>query len=211
MKTNMNLYNAIREVPKSAQKDFNNGRFRGTDINPMWRIKTLTEQFGPCGVGWYYEPIRCWSETVGLTDVCVFAEINLYIKYDGEWSKPIYGIGGSKMLTEEKKGLYVNDEAYKMATTDAISVACKSLGMGADIYWQNDNTKYSDAKRGNVIPADPPQTVNKDQVDALMSLAAEKNVPINAICDRFGVTTLVDLTVSQYDAATRQLNMTEKK
>ena len=30
-----------------------------------------------------------------------------------------------------------------MATTDAISVACKSLGMGADVYWDKDRTKYS--------------------------------------------------------------------
>jgi uncharacterized protein with PIN domain len=29
-----------------------------------------------------------------------------------------------------------------MAYTDAISVACKLLGFGADVYWAKDNTKY---------------------------------------------------------------------
>ena len=29
---------------------------------------------------------------------------------------------------------HLNDEAYKMALTDAISVACKQLGVGADVY-----------------------------------------------------------------------------
>ena len=36
---NMRFYEASRKVPKEAQKQFNNGSFSGTDINPMWRIK----------------------------------------------------------------------------------------------------------------------------------------------------------------------------
>jgi hypothetical protein len=30
-----------------------------------------------------------------------------------------------------------------MAYTDAISVCCKLLGMGADVYWSGDRTKYT--------------------------------------------------------------------
>lgn len=29
-----------------------------TDINPMWRIKRLTEIFGPVGVGWWHEVVE---------------------------------------------------------------------------------------------------------------------------------------------------------
>lgn len=142
---NMELYEKIRQVPIEAQKTINAGRLKGmTDINPMWRIKALTEQFGICGIGWYYECTRQWIEEVENERVaCV--NINLYIKVDGEWSKPIFGTGGSKLSTMERSGLYVSDECYKMATTDAISVACKSLGMGADVYWGADRTKYSPA------------------------------------------------------------------
>ena len=53
------------------------------------------------------------------------------------------------LVASETKGLYVNDECYKMALTDAISVACKALGMGADVYWNKDTTKYNDVKRDN--------------------------------------------------------------
>jgi hypothetical protein len=46
-----------------------------------------------------------------------------------------------------------------MALTDAISVACKSLGMAADIYWESDRTKYdTQEKQSN---AEPPKTTNK--------------------------------------------------
>ena len=52
---NLTLYNKVANVPKEAQKTITAGRIKGmTDINPMWRIKTLTEQFGVCGFGWKY-------------------------------------------------------------------------------------------------------------------------------------------------------------
>ena len=63
---------------------------------------------------------------------------------DGEWSAAIPGTGGSAFVTEEKSGLHTNDECYKMALTDAISVACKSLGFGANVYWEKDSeSKYT--------------------------------------------------------------------
>ena len=47
----LELYDKIRQVPDNAKKTISAGRLKGkTDINPMWRIKTLTEQFGPCGL-----------------------------------------------------------------------------------------------------------------------------------------------------------------
>ena len=140
---NLEFYNKFRSVPKDAQKEIGAGRLKGfTDINPMWRIKILTETFGPCGIGWYTEIINKWSENT-VNEIAVFVEINLYIKIENEWSKPIYGIGGSKLLMQESKGPYTSDEAYKMAYTDAISIACKALGVGADIYYSKDRTKYS--------------------------------------------------------------------
>ena len=51
----MTIYNAVADVPKNAQKTIAAGRLKGmTDINPMWRSKTLTEQFGGVGFGWNY-------------------------------------------------------------------------------------------------------------------------------------------------------------
>ena len=56
---NLEIYNSLRQVPQNAQKPIQAGRLKGmTDINPMWRIKALTEQFGPCGIGWKVEVIE---------------------------------------------------------------------------------------------------------------------------------------------------------
>ena len=49
---NLDLYNVFRVVPENAKKKIEAGRLKGmTDINPMFRIKSLTEQFGICGFG----------------------------------------------------------------------------------------------------------------------------------------------------------------
>ncbi|MFR6365478.1 hypothetical protein [Gallintestinimicrobium sp.] len=99
---NMTIYDACRSVPESAKKAITAGRLKGkTDINPMWRIKRLTEQFGPCGIGWYYKPVRKWLETHG-DEIAAFVDIELYVKIGGEWSMPIAGTGGSMFAARRK-------------------------------------------------------------------------------------------------------------
>ena len=142
---NLKYYNQGRQVPQEAKKSIGGGRLKGmTDINPMWRIKKLTEMFGPCGIGWKYEIEKEWIEKNG-DEQAAFIGINLYIKDDGKWSDAIPGIGGSMFVTKEKAGLYTSDECFKMALTDALSVSCKALGIAADVYFDKDKSKY-DAK-----------------------------------------------------------------
>lgn len=146
---NMDIYNAVSVVPGSAQKRISGGRLKGmTDINPMWRIRELTELFGPCGIGWKYKIVREWLETASTGEVGAFVDIELQYRItpDADWSEPIPGTGGSKFVAAEKENdLRASDECYKMALTDAISVACKALGFGADIYWEAGRTKYNAA------------------------------------------------------------------
>ena len=135
---NLSIYEKAREVPKYALKTITAGRIKGmTDINPMFRIKRMTELFGPCGIGWKYEIVKQWLESYG-NEVKAFTNINLYFKWNGEWSEAIPGTGGSSFVAQERSGAYVNDECWKMALTDALSVAMKALGVAADIYYAKD-------------------------------------------------------------------------
>lgn len=149
---NLSIYERVRSVPKEAKKEIEAGRLKGKhDINPMWRIKALTEVFGPAGFGWYTEVVRTWTEASESGEMAVFVDINLFVKKDGEWSKPIFGNGGNKLIANEKKNEngqqvyipYLDDDAYKKAYTDAISVAAKALGVGADVYFEKDKGKYA--------------------------------------------------------------------
>lgn len=138
---NLRFYEELRQVPTYAIKQIGAGRLKGmSDVNPVWRIKAMTNVFGPCGIGWKYEIVKQWQENYGQ-EVKSFTNINLYIKVDGEWSEPIPGTGGATIVEVNSKGLYINDEGYKMSLTDALSVAMKSLGVAADIYFSTDATK----------------------------------------------------------------------
>lgn len=133
---NLDYYNKLKVVPQQALRQIQSGRLRGKhDINPMWRIKAMTEQFGVCGIGWKYVITKQWTETFG-SEVKAYCNIDLFIKVNGEWSDAIQGTGGSSEVSMESKGAYVSDECYKMALTDALSVAMKALGVAADVYFE---------------------------------------------------------------------------
>ena len=141
---NMEVWNAVNHPPPEALKTISGGRLNGmTDIKPQWRYQVMTEQFGMCGVGWKFESVKEWAEQGPDGNVFAFVDISLYVKVNNEWSDPIPGNGGSMLVQKENAGLHANDEAFKMATTDALSTAMQKLGVAADIYaglW--DGSKY---------------------------------------------------------------------
>lgn len=145
MCANMEIYNKVKTVPENAKKPIQAGRLKGkTDINPMWRIKMLTEIFGICGIGWKTTIDRTWLDIGANGEQIASVQISLYVRdpETKEWGDAIVGIGGAMFVANEKSGPFTDDECYKKAYTDAISVACKALGFAADVYYEKDSSKY---------------------------------------------------------------------
>ena len=70
---NLDLYNKCADVPQSAQRAILGGKLKGkTDINPMWRIKKLTELFGECGKGWNTTDEKFWTENGANGEIIAF-------------------------------------------------------------------------------------------------------------------------------------------
>ena len=160
---NLGIYNQVRSVPSDAITPITGGPMKGkSNINPQWRLEKLTELFGPAGIGWKIEQVSRWTETTGQGEVAVFCEVNLYVKQGDQWSAPVFGQGGNMLMrrsTEWVNGqpvssVHIDDEAYKKAYTDAISVACKALGFAADVYYREDETKYGSCRQD--VPASAP-------------------------------------------------------
>lgn len=225
---NLDIYNAVKSVPQAAQKRINGGRLNGmTSINPMWRIKILTEQFGACGIGWYYEVERQWLEPYG-NEVAAFVAIKMYVKVGGEWSKPICGIGGSMFVAAQKNGPHMSDDCYKMATTDAISVACKQLGVGADVYWDNDITKYThpvqdinperdaepvpDASPAQSAACEEPTEETKRRFEKVMKELERTGYSVLSLCKTYKLDNYYDMTDLQIkDFLQKMKNVPDKK
>lgn len=218
MNTNLKIYNELRQVPENAKRTIQAGRLKGmTDINPMWRIKQLTEMFGPCGQGWKIEVVDKWLES-GVNGVITSnVQINMYVKIDGKWSAPIPALGGALFVSKEKNGLYTSDECYKMAYTDALSVAGKMLGLAADVYYEKDISKYdfandkeesaaeyylSDKNEENELI----KTITHEQADEVDRLVKEACADSDLICQTYGVDTYNELSKANYEQIKRVLS-----
>ena len=149
---NMAIWQQLEKTADEAKKPIEAGRLKGfTDINPCWRLKRLTEVFGPCGIGWKY--VITDKQIIPGADgvMAAFMDILLFYKHNGEWSEGVPGSGGSTFVAKEKSGFYTNDECFKMALSDAIGTACKALGMSADIYFSKDRSKYTEAQEAQEV------------------------------------------------------------
>lgn len=182
--SNMRIYDAFRNTPKDALKTITDGKLKGkSDINPMWRLQMLTEQFGPIGFGWNYKVTRLERmEVPERNEIMCFVDIELRVKEGDTWSEPIYGTGGSMLVENFRSaGIKSNDDGYKMALTDAISIACKQLGMSADVYWAAGETKYNRKQNEQEEPTAPPQKP-ENRAERINSLCLHHKINI----DTFG-------------------------
>lgn len=198
---NLSIWNSVKTPPKEAIKEIPAGRLKGkSDISPQWRILALTQLFGPVGFGWKYTIERQWIEVGEGVEKCAFCNILLYVKNGDVWSEPIPGTGGSAFVTREKSGPFTSDEAFKMALTDALSVAMKALGVAATIYsGGNDFSKYTNPKNDGGRAGVP--TLTEDQIAEVESLLRESRNSPQSFCNYMQVSSVEDIPQSAYKTA----------
>lgn len=138
-----------RPDPKALKAFQRSGGFRGTAINPMHTLHTVTEAFGPCGTGWGMT--KPDFQVVGTN---VYCSVGVWYK---DATEPVWGVGGE---TLSGRG---DDEAFKKAYTDALGNALKHLGANADIYFNLwDGNKYVDEKPEPEAAPEPAKTAKKE-------------------------------------------------
>jgi hypothetical protein len=139
---NLAIWNALGKTDPKHTKPFKRaGGFRGTAIKPIWIIRRLTEQFGPCGVGWGMDEPDFQIVSGDNREVMVYCTVAGWYTENGQRAT-VYGVGGDKIVTHIKANDQYNrperwendDEAFKKAFTDAVGNAFKFVGMGADVH-----------------------------------------------------------------------------
>jgi hypothetical protein len=181
---NLCNYDKLRTPPPDAIKQITGGRLQGmSDINPQWRYYAMTNVYGECGKGWIWGITRTWTEEAPEGQRFIFAEVwvKTYMRAaadQGHWSEPIPGIGGSMLIEMESRGLHANDEGYKMAITDALSVALKFLGVAADVYAGHFDSKHN--KGTGSPPAAPrPQSGSRPPLAPPKAEPAPNQAPVS--------------------------------
>ncbi|TWA70599.1 hypothetical protein FBZ84_102149 [Azospirillum baldaniorum] len=137
----MHLWNRLKRTDPKATKPFTrSGGFRGTQIDPTWRLMMMTEVFGPVGKGWGYEQMD-WTIAERMIFIC--ARVWYLDPETGEkcWTGPQWG--GTEMVRRRNGIEAPDDECFKMSMTDAVGKCLVQLGLAADVHMgQFDDSKY---------------------------------------------------------------------
>jgi hypothetical protein len=168
MTNNLELWDKVRRVPEEHLKAFKRGGgFTGTAIKPMWSVQRMTEEFGPCGIGWGINEPSFQIVRGHNNEVMVYCHVSVWHK---DRANVLFGTGGDKVVTHIKANPQYkteerwnnDDEAFKKAFTDAVTNALKFLGVGADIHmglW--DGNKYAEE------PKETPKAVARSVYDEI--------------------------------------------
>lgn len=156
MSDNTKIWDALAKTNPEHTKGFKRaGGFSGTAVKPIYCDQRMTEQFGPCGLGWGIEKPEFQLVSAG-NEILVYCTVAVW---HGNKDCLVYGVGGDKVMSAGSNGARTSDEAFKMAFTDAIGNAMKHLGMSADIHMgMFDDQKYvRELKEEFSQPAKPEQ------------------------------------------------------
>ena len=204
----MIIYNQLKSVPTEFLKTIQAGRLKGmSDIKPQWRILRLTEVFGECGFGWKITELQ-FTYKENENEVVCNCHLNFNYKLNGEWSEPIPATGGSKMSTVERNGVYVSDEAEKMAYTDAISVATKMIGLASDVY-MGYGSKYTQpvptaptaptvpTQKPTLIVLDSDNNMTKQWINVTEAIKAGKIKNVEQIKNVYNISPIVEVKLNE--------------
>lgn len=181
---NTAIWDALAKTDPKHTKGFKRGGgFSGTAVKPMWCIRRMTEQFGPCGTGWGMSEPQFQVVPGHNSEVLVYCTVSIWYG-DG---KTVYGVGGDKVVGYIKANPQYNrperwendDEAFKKSFTDALLNAMKHIGVAADIHMGLfDDNKYVNAMReefADEAPAPARQRAQKPADDVDKRLIAGGN------------------------------------
>lgn len=184
--------------PKYTKPFTRGGGFRGTAINSTYVVRRLTDEFGPCGMGWRLviesdrtEP----GHTLRNGDRAIVHVVRGHLEYkiDGQWHATGPQFGQTMLVDENKNGTFTDEEAPKKSITDCLSKCAVLLGITADIHLgMFDDNKYVNARRAEeearanpppnprppspIKPAAEPDPMAEEMAPTLIPTDGENNI-----------------------------------
>jgi hypothetical protein len=132
MTSKTELWDRLGKTDPKHTKGFKRaGGFSGTAIKPIYSYRRMTEEYGPCGVGWGVGEPSFQVVPGPEGEVLVYCTVSIW---HGDRANLVFGVGGDKAVGKNKYGLSADDEAFKKAFTDAVTNALKLIGVGADVH-----------------------------------------------------------------------------
>lgn len=140
---NKTLWDRVCVTDPKAVKAITGKPYQGNSPKPYWIVERLTEEFGPCGIGWGFSIINERMERLTDTEILHVAVVRFWYVLD-EKRGELEQIGQTKAVYAKKSGdLVVDEDAPKKSVTDALVKCASYIGFAGDIFagrW--DDSKY---------------------------------------------------------------------
>lgn len=161
------LWDRLGKTDPKHTKGFKRaGGFSGTAIKPIYSYRRMTEEYGPCGIGWGVGQPTFQTVAAPEGEVLVYCTVSIW---HGNRENLVFGVGGDKAVGKNKYGIVTDDEAFKKSFTDAVTNALKLIGVGADVHMGlfEDNKYLSEVSQEFAAPkrANPHVTRPEDIFD----------------------------------------------
>lgn len=146
---NKTLWNKVCVTDPKHVKPITGKDYGGNSPKPYWIVERMTEEFGPCGLGWGYSIDSERFEKFSDTDTLHVAKVTLWYVL-GDRRGEVTQMGQTKATYVTSKGQFkVDEDAPKKSVTDALVKCASYLGFAGDIFsgrW--DDSKYvAEAKK----------------------------------------------------------------
>jgi hypothetical protein len=189
---NKALWQRVCVTNPSAVKAITGKQYQGNSPKPYWVVERLTEEFGPCGIGWGFSILNERMERLTDSEILHVAVVRFWYMLDGKRGE-LEQIGQTKCVYEKSKGgLMVDEDAPKKSVTDALIKCASYIGFAGDIFagrW--DDSKY--------VAFAKEHYAEKDALEAEERRGAwleDQFVAIDAAKTMGELKTIVDLAVS---------------
>jgi len=170
---NKALWKRAYTTDPKAVKAITGKQYSGNSPKPYWIIERLTDEFGPCGIGWGFSILNERFERFSDTDTLHVAVVRFWYVMDGQRGE-LEQVGQTKASYTTSKGTFLLDEdAPKKSVTDALVKCASYLGFAGDIFsgrW--DDSRYVaeagkewEARRAATEPANDGQPANAQRKD----------------------------------------------
>jgi len=138
------LWDRVCKTDPAAVKPITGKQYQGNSPKPYYIVRRLTEEFGPCGLGWGFNVVNERFERFSDTDTLHVALVEFWYLRDGIEEGRFQQMGQTKASYMSGQGKFILDEdAPKKSVTDALVKCASYLGFAGDIFsgrW--DDSKY---------------------------------------------------------------------
>ena len=146
MTANKDLWKRVCTTDPRHVKPITGKQYSGNSPKPYWIVERLTDEFGPCGIGWGFVILNERFEHFGVGEASEslhVASVRFWYVLNGQRGE-LEQVGQTRAAYTTSKGKFMVDEdAPKKSVTDALVKCASYLGFAGDIFsgmW--DDSKY---------------------------------------------------------------------